>query len=758
MAQKAQILDIGSYSAKSIATRVPIIGFAVSGAKEQLCASALEPKARRTDQLKAARELLPGKKVAGDAISVLMPAERVLNRFVDMPFADRTKIDSVLAFELENHVPLTSEEFLHDYVITSKRKDGATLFVSLIPVKEVDEYRESFAHFNIDPRVLIHQAVSNARLLDLMSEAPTGRVALVDIGHRKSVVTLVEAGRFVGTRVILHAGYELTRGLSERFGQSMEEAQSEKHSAHLYPAGDGLAVGRVQEIADCLREGLSPLLRDLNQTFKALGAVDEIYIFGGSAKLGGIDQCIRDTFKLPVHLLRPSMLKIGNGLEDDDLQYVSGVAAGLASHKGSDAQRINLRQGLFAYIGDFRFMRGRLIYLGVLLVMMLSAFITPQILRYQAVQDRESEQRSELLKLSKRILGEELEDADEIMGRLSGMPSAEVWSVFPDLSAHEVYWEVADIVARIDGQPTGELIQPPPLEEEALPGSPEEGKASVPEGLVPPPLEGSAPPPEGMTPEPLVPAGPVEAVHRLEMNQIRIDGATRTAIGGGTVEFTGNASSVATMELYLSLVGKHPCFHNVQKTKQEMLKATAGKEGWWRFTAEFGVSCPRKAAEEIASKKEAEAAKTAAGDAAPEGPPAKDRKTGEKPGKPRLPDAQGKEGKKVFPRKGDKEAPARKDGKEGKEKADRKRLGPAAEPAEREKKREVLRTPPARELVREAPADELAPRTDGAREPAARGTGKLSRPLRRNLNNSRPLVPTIPHERLSNPSNTLGRE
>jgi type IV pilus assembly protein PilM len=751
MAQKAQVLDIGSYSAKSVATRIPFVGYGVAGATEQICASAREPKTRRTDQAKAVRELLPGKKVAGDAVTVVMPAERVLNRFLEMPFAERAKIDAVLAYELENHVPLAADEFLCDYVILKKKKEGADLFVSLIPTRDVDEFQEAFAQYNIDPRVLIHQAVANARLAELLTEPAADRVAFIDVGHRKTVITIVEDGRFAGTRVVLHGGYELTRTLAERFDQSMDLAEQEKHAAHLFPAGDGLAVGRVQETADCLREGLGPLVRDLNQTFKALGSVEEIYIFGGTARLNGLDQHLSKVLGKPITILRPSLLKIGSGLEDDQLQYISAVAAGLASHKGSDAQRINLRQGIFAYIGDFRFMRGRLIYLTAVLVMMLAAFVAPQVMRYRAVLELEQQLQAEFGRLSMKILGEELEDWDEILGRLEDMPSAEVWTVFPDLSAHEVYWEIADIVARIDGQPTGELIAPPLPEEKADEAAPvlPPGVPPGPDSPAPPPLDGSVPPPD-VAPEELLPAGPVEAVHHLDMNQVRIDGASRTSIGGGSVEFTGNASSVATMELYLSMLGKHPCFNSVQRTKQEMLKATAGKEGWWRFTVEFNVSCPRKAAEEMAKEKGTEATKE-------EGEEGKEKKDGKLPDddKPKL-----KEKKAAKP--GD-PAKASKLPIEGKDKLEKREMPATKQPAqkpprprpdkiERENRRDAKRPaglkPPENER---RPMERLDNQPLERESELHNDSRRLNRPIKRNMKSNRPLVPSVPHDRLTRP-------
>lgn len=603
MAQKVTVLDLGSWSLKRVDLRVPLVGLAVSGAKEVGNSSALEAKNRRAEQLKGLRELLPRHRLSGDAVTLVMPAEKPLNRFVEMPFSQRSKIDSVLAFELENYVPFQANQFVHDYIVMQKRKNGATLFVSLVPRREMEEHEELFATFNLDPRVVIHQAVASARLAELCSSPVARRAAFIDMGHRKTVVTIVENGRFAGCRVIVQGGYDLTRALAERFGMSAEEAEAEKHSLHLYPAGDGLAVGHKQEAADCLLEALAPLVRDLRQTFKGMGAVDEVYLFGGGAKLGGVDSFLSSALGRPVALLHPSMLKVPSSLDGNELQYVSAIAAGFAGYRGSDAQRINFRQGEFAYEGDFKFLRGRLLYLAVVLTCLMAAFATPQALRYKAATQQELRLRDTVAALSEKILGERTDDWDEVLGRLEQMPSAEVWTVFPDLSAYEVYWEVADIIARIDGTPTGEAPRP---EDGATPG-PDQEKASSAQ------TPGTAPdgePGSGIARGPLTPneggenAGDrgseaSDNLHHLDMNQIRIDSSTRTAAGDGVVEFTGNASSVATMELFLSKIGQHPCFRNVQRTKQEMLKATPGKEGWWRFTVEFTVSCPKKALQEL---------------------------------------------------------------------------------------------------------------------------------------------------------------
>lgn len=773
MAQKVQVLDIGSYSAKSVAVRVPFVGFSVSGVQEAVCPSALEPKTRRADQHRAAQGLLPGKRLAGDAITVVMPAEKTLNRFLDMPFSDRAKIDSVLAFELENHVPLSTGEFQHDYVVMEKSKEGARLFVSLVPDKDIAEQQEMFESFDIDPRVLVHQAVAHARLSELTSEPPSERAAFIEVGHRKTLITLVEKGRFAGCRIIMHGGYDLTRALAEQFSSTVEEAEREKHEGHLFPAGEGMAVGRKQDAADCLLDALKPLIRDLRQTFKSHGEVDELYLFGGGARLGGLDQCLASALNKQVTVLYPSMLKMSYGVEQDGLQFVSAIAAGYAGQKGSDAQRVNFRQGDFVYEGDFKYVRGRLIYLAIFAVVMLTAFVAPQVMRYRSVMEQEEFLRLELGELSVKILGEELEDWDEVLDRLDEMPPAEVWTVFPDLTAHEVYWEVADIVGRIDGQPTGEVPRELPVADKA---EVEGADANAPGTTPPVGPDGVVPGgPEGGPPESPLPGGPEalakaepdpgqDLAHHLELNEIRIDGASRTSIGEGMVEFTGNASSVATMELFLSTVSQHPCFRNVQRTKQEILKATKGKEGWWRFKVDFTVSCPRKTAMDIMKSKEAESKKL---DEETTPPDQLDPKTGTVPGAAQPGDSAGK----PAPANGAKTDPAAVPNKAQPAPA-KDRPGPGVDrengadqvPGEdrrgEERRKDIERR--ANEARARAAESRNGARTgsDRAADPGTargesapivdvgRGTRLLNRPARKELRGSQPLMPKLPSTRL----------
>ncbi|GEM_PF-6674478 len=588
MAQKMMVMDLGGYSSKVLAVRFPLTGMGLAGVTEAVCPSALEAKTRRSEQLRQAREALPAKRLTADSVSLVFPADKVLNRTIEMPFTDRSKIDQVLAFELENHVPMASDELVFDYLMLERRKSSAKIFAGVVALKEMEEFREAWTGLNIDPRVVPHQGVALGFLGEMMGTKGE-TAAFVDIGHRKTVVTVVRNNRFVGSRTILAGGYDLTRALSEELGVEMDEAEREKHQAHLFPAGDAVAVGRVQQIADALLSQLVPLVRDLHQTFKALGEPEKVYIFGGGARLGGIETFVSSRLGLPAVLLYPSHLRVAVPESLNSLQYTSCIACAYSAFRASSHKSINFRQGHFAYVGDLRFLRGRMVYLGMMVPTLLMLSLVPSYLKHKDLVEREAQLALALADVSEQVLGESIEDPDEILSRLTEVPPPDVWTVFPEMTAPEVYWAIWDIITQIDGTPTGEPAEEPIEEAEV-------GKADDPlggAGMLPT-LDGlGALPGDGEVVE-AEPAEPEIPTHKLELYSMTIVSSGRTGSGSGSISFKGYASSVATMELFIARLGQHRCFKSIQRTRQDQLQSS-DRLGWSSFTLEIVVSCPAKA-------------------------------------------------------------------------------------------------------------------------------------------------------------------
>jgi hypothetical protein len=183
----------------------------------------------------------------------------------------------------------------------------------------------------------------------------------------------------------------------------------------------------------------------------------------------------------------------------------------------------------------------------------------------------------------------------------------------------------------------------------------------------------------------------------LKMNKMVIEMAGRGKGIPGKVEFTGDADSVSTLEFFEGELGRHPCFHGVTRSSQQVLAADSERKGWQRFSVNLSVNCPKGTEKD--DKKGAEEKK---GDA-------EDKKPGDaedkKPGVEGLPGDEGllkgQEGDETLPTKEPLPKP-----KKSKRSKPRLMEEPEAVPGEPSSE-PSLEPPPPGELPRANPAGTL---------------------------------------------------
>jgi len=642
MAQKLKALDLGSWSLKVATLNRTLVGTGVGGVEERPMASRADGKGRDREAWKLLREIFGEKKLAGEAVTVGFPGERVLNRRLEVPFTDRSKVDQILPFELEQHVPYPAEEIVGDYVMrkAGKGRAGADLFVSVVRRTDMESLLDELESAKLDPRVVGHPVRAMAKLEGVLRGGGSLEpMLLVDLGHTKTLAVLVLNGAVLGVRSILRGGSALTRRVAKGLGVDMEEAERIKHAAHLYPAGQGEeGEGRTHEVAAWLREELVPIVRDLRVLLRSAApdATVPVHIFGGGARLRGVSEFLTAELGLRTEVLEASQLKMAIPPDLDDPGVVPALTLALDSVRGGDGDRINFRRLAFPYVGDFRNLRGRLVYLGIMAFLMVVAFITPSFLKYQAMSGMNETLKGEILDLSEEILGESMEDYDEVLDAFEGVPGAASWIVYPDMTGLEAFYEVQAVTASIDGQPIEGAEDEPVFHAEAS-AAPEEELSA--EELALRELEGELlSPDEVPPPEPAAPRA-----HGLKMNHIEVDMTNETKGISGVVVFDGDCSSVATLELFETAVEKHPCFHNVVRSDQQVIESNAERKGWQRFSLNFNVACPTETKDSPVEAREAHPViEKEAPPATEEAPPANPPHAGgpaERDLKPRVPAA-----------------------------------------------------------------------------------------------------------------------
>ena len=295
----------------------------------------------REARLDALAALLRGLEPDSNTTWVLgFPQDLTTLRTVQLPFADRAQVERTFRFEVENQVPFDLDRMVMAHRTQNVEEGDSRVLVALANQDDVQSALDGVADLGIDPRHLLVEG----DVFDAYGEGQT--VAVVDLGHMRTLVTLADDQLVLATRTIDGGGRALTQALSHAHEITWAEAEQRKHASSL-DGPDG----------ELLRTQLAPLLAALRATLigfeDAHGVeIERVILAGGASGLGGLPALLEADLGVPVSLAEPLLPDHIMGS-----QPRAALASALATHASSRARALDLRQEGFAYRGDLTALR-----------------------------------------------------------------------------------------------------------------------------------------------------------------------------------------------------------------------------------------------------------------------------------------------------------------------------------------------------------------------------------------------------------------
>ena len=164
--------------------------------------------------------------------------------------------------------------------------------------------------------------------------SPDSTVALLNLGASVMNINIVKGTTPLFTRDVSVGGNQYTDSLQKELDLSFDDAESLKL---------GRRVGTVSEDAKqpILQQVTEIIVLEIQKTFDFFRAtasgehIERVYLAGGSSKIPGLVEALRQEFSLPVELLNPfkQIVPPSDSLENEILEQNPGqlaVAVGLA--------------------------------------------------------------------------------------------------------------------------------------------------------------------------------------------------------------------------------------------------------------------------------------------------------------------------------------------------------------------------------------------------------------------------------------------
>ena len=374
-------------------------------------------------------------------------------RLVTVSFSDRKKIEQVLGFELEGQVMGDMGDLVHDFVIanTDPALGGETRVVAVVaPRVDVQARIAALQAVGCEPRLIGAPALSYAALIGHGIDGHKQAQIVVDIGHRRTHVCVIQHNAVVFARTIPRGGEEVTLAIEEGFRMTPEDAHRAKHEqAFLLAPGAVAESPSHRRVDQTLRDAVRPLVRDLKQTLAAHRmageAPVEILLTGGGSLLRGLPEHLAAELDLPVRPLcipdRDPML----GPDIDEARRgptLPAQALGLALAVAVSVPQINLRKGDLSYRGDFTYLRGKAVYLGVVVAVLL-VFATINAVAARHALTKESEAlEAQLKRVSTELFKEPRTNAKAIIDELRAGPKGGAPPI-PTTTAFDLLGEIS---------------------------------------------------------------------------------------------------------------------------------------------------------------------------------------------------------------------------------------------------------------------------------------------------------------------------
>jgi type IV pilus assembly protein PilM len=376
MPQKIIGLDIGSYSIKAVQLRRTFRGFELTGFHEKKIPR--EGEIAPSDAVaQALAELLDEGHLSGDVVITSIPGHQVSARIIKLPFSDRKRLDQVIPFEVEGYTPFNIEEMVVSYHIVNVEEGEAHILALLVKKDVLRDHLEALERVDISPKIVDLDALALYSISSLMLKDIEGPFSLADIGASKTSICIVDGGHVSMIRSLPIGGEAITEAIQREFHLSREEAEQSK-ALHGIMVEDQGESEEERRFSRCIESSISPLLREMKQTFHSYQAdhhegVRRIFLSGGTSALRNLIPYLSRALGVeaePLNVLEAPFNKLPTGSVPYGL-VPHGLGLGLRAVGNGSFSQANFRKDEFAFRSEIREIKGKFLSAGILLLAIL---------------------------------------------------------------------------------------------------------------------------------------------------------------------------------------------------------------------------------------------------------------------------------------------------------------------------------------------------------------------------------------------------
>jgi type IV pilus assembly protein PilM len=241
------------------------------------------------------------------SVATAVSGHSVIVKKISLPAMSDDELADTIQKEAAQHIPFDLSDVNLDYQILSDDTGSPTMDVLLVAVKKdkILNYTNVLSMAGRTPAIVDIDALALQNCYEYNYEpAPNQVVALLNLGASVMNINIIKGTTPLFPRDVSVGGHQYTDSLQKELDLSFEDAEALKL---------GQKVGTVSEDAKLpiLQQVTEIIVLEIQKTFDFFRAstsgehIEKIYLAGGSAKIPGLLEALRQEFSLPVEVLNP---------------------------------------------------------------------------------------------------------------------------------------------------------------------------------------------------------------------------------------------------------------------------------------------------------------------------------------------------------------------------------------------------------------------------------------------------------------------
>lgn len=228
-------------------------------------------------------------------------------------FLPEDELESALFFEAKKHIPISGNDMVLDYQVLSveEKTNNMNILLAATTREVLNSHTNTLTSAGLTPNIVDIDSLAITNSFALNSFVEDGVYVLLNIGAHRTNLVIWGPNSKLFSRDIAYGGYQFTRDIMRKRQLEYREAEDHKYKWGLKddPSKPEHTTISMLDISEKSTEEVivEEIRRSLRFYVKEAGNSDfrKVYLMGGSAKLGGLDEYIQEKVSIPTEIYMP---------------------------------------------------------------------------------------------------------------------------------------------------------------------------------------------------------------------------------------------------------------------------------------------------------------------------------------------------------------------------------------------------------------------------------------------------------------------